>query len=195
MQMLIPSRLFYTVLLSSISLVKSPEYYAVSRRLDLENTRDLLPGEERVGCEGGKMVWDLVDAKFAVYEEVQGLQDGMPFKEFPVDKVEGSVLVAVGVKEGKLGDVKRVQKEVVANVSGSGREVWTSLHRSAGAEGHPDMHPVVDAGGVGGMEWLILAFIVGEGLTSARIDGMLSEWANDRKNMDYGAWSGELFMT
>ena len=66
--------LFYTIHSDNISIWKTPAYYAVSRRLDLENTRKVEEGEEAVlsaphsfGDE--PMVWQLVNAEFGIFSE------------------------------------------------------------------------------------------------------------------------------
>jgi hypothetical protein len=69
------SKYFYLVLATSISAFLTPEYYAMSRRLDLENTRKLADGEEPVGCKEG-MVFDICNAKFSVYQDLD--QSGDP---------------------------------------------------------------------------------------------------------------------
>ena len=71
--------LFYTIHADDISIWKTQAYYAVSRRLDLENTRTVEEGERPVlpsphafGDE--PMVWHLVNAEFAILEEHRGPQ-------------------------------------------------------------------------------------------------------------------------
>lgn len=63
----------YTCHIDDIGIVQSQAYYDVSRKLDLESTRDLGEGEEKVGREG--MVFDIVDAEFAIYEEMTESMD------------------------------------------------------------------------------------------------------------------------
>ena len=58
----------YTCNASDIAVFNSQPYYDISRKLDLENTRQLREGEVPVGKEG--MVWDVVNAKFALFELV-----------------------------------------------------------------------------------------------------------------------------
>lgn len=61
---------FYTCHVEDVGIVQSEAYYGVSRQLDLESTRELGEGEEKVGQEGS--VFDVVDADFGVFEEVRG---------------------------------------------------------------------------------------------------------------------------
>lgn len=68
--------LFYTIHVDNISILKSSAYYAVSRRLDLENTRNVENGEEAVlpksndlGLGVEPMIWQLVNAEFGIFQE------------------------------------------------------------------------------------------------------------------------------
>lgn len=58
---------FYTCMLDDIAYLHTEPYITMSRALDLESTRPMLEGEVPVG-KGG-MVFDICDARFAVYEE------------------------------------------------------------------------------------------------------------------------------
>lgn len=63
---------FYTSIVDDIGILQSQPYYDLSRLLDLEKTRELGEGEEGVGYRTeGAMVWDVVNAKFAVFTEVE----------------------------------------------------------------------------------------------------------------------------
>lgn len=66
------STYFYQCVLDDIRLVHASPYHEISRVLNLEKTRELDEGEEAVGYEKeDAMVFDLVDAKFAIFEEVE----------------------------------------------------------------------------------------------------------------------------
>jgi hypothetical protein len=73
----------YTCVVEDIAVLKGEAYRDVSRALNLEGTRALGEGEEAVGAkeeEGEKkMVWDVVDATFAVFEEVENRMFTFPF--------------------------------------------------------------------------------------------------------------------
>ncbi|EUC48797.1 hypothetical protein COCMIDRAFT_42689, partial [Bipolaris oryzae ATCC 44560] len=67
----------YACLVDNLDVLKSKAYDDVSRVLNLETTRELGKDETPVGCHGrletgGKepTVFDIVSAKFAVYEEI-----------------------------------------------------------------------------------------------------------------------------
>lgn len=65
--------LFYTIHADNISIWQTEPYYAVSRRLDLENTRSVEDGERAVLGGASKfgeepMVWNLVNAEFGIFE-------------------------------------------------------------------------------------------------------------------------------
>ncbi|KAF2729126.1 hypothetical protein EJ04DRAFT_502895 [Polyplosphaeria fusca] len=64
---------FYTIVLDDVHALHSQAYADVSRKLDLEHTRALVEGEEAVSSGLGEeaMVWDVVDARFAVFVEEQ----------------------------------------------------------------------------------------------------------------------------
>ncbi|KAF2260191.1 hypothetical protein CC78DRAFT_37399 [Lojkania enalia] len=59
---------YFTCMLTDCAYLGTGPYVQMSRRLDLENTREMVDGEVAVGKEG--MVFDVVDARFAVYELV-----------------------------------------------------------------------------------------------------------------------------
>ena len=65
------SKYTYTCVVDDIGILQTQAYYDVCRALNLEDTRKLGKEEEKVGYEEeGKMVFDVVDAKFAVFAEV-----------------------------------------------------------------------------------------------------------------------------
>jgi hypothetical protein len=81
----------YTCLVDNLAVLKGEAYNGVSRRLNLEKTRGLKNGE--VGVEAQeeegeeKMVFDIVDAKFAVYEEVEsGSLGSETFQNLPLGR-------------------------------------------------------------------------------------------------------------
>ncbi|KAH7408349.1 hypothetical protein DE146DRAFT_371593 [Phaeosphaeria sp. MPI-PUGE-AT-0046c] len=63
---------FNVIHASHLPIWLSEGYKSNSKRLDIENTRKLSPGEEPVGCEPGKLVFDICTAVFSIYELVDG---------------------------------------------------------------------------------------------------------------------------
>ncbi|KAH7069289.1 hypothetical protein FB567DRAFT_555117 [Paraphoma chrysanthemicola] len=197
------SILFYTIFAPAISIFRSPQYYAVSRRLDLENTRPLLEGEEKVGCEEGLMVWDVVGAYFTIYEEVEldGRGDGSTsalsgyaaYADVPESEKEGVVLVGLGVsasgnaENGKVGaeTVNELQAGLVEYLKTTvlkeevKEKVYTTVYRNAGTDAQPDMHPHIGADVVGGGDWLVLlALASGEASKKEDLESVVGKWVD-----------------
>ena len=62
----------YTLMVDDLGALNSQAYYEVDRRLNLEQGRTLGKEEEAVNYESDEaMVFDIVDAKFAVLGEVE----------------------------------------------------------------------------------------------------------------------------
>ncbi|KAF1840561.1 uncharacterized protein K460DRAFT_323357, partial [Cucurbitaria berberidis CBS 394.84] len=66
------TKYLYTCIVDDVGILQSQPYYDISRLLNLEQTRDLGKEEETVSYEKeDAMVFDVVDARFAIYEEVE----------------------------------------------------------------------------------------------------------------------------
>jgi hypothetical protein len=171
----------------------------VSRRLDLENTRKLEDGEEPVGCEKGRMVWDLCNAKFAIYEEVQNLESRYEaYQNYDADG-ERSWIVGVSTS-GSEADVKNIQagllERVKTYVQGAGK-MYSSLYKHAGRKGQPHMHPEIENDVVGGGEWLVLVLVVGDALKEGDVQSVVNKWVTEERDVDvkYRVWGEELNMS
>jgi hypothetical protein len=168
----------------------------VSRRLDLENTRKLENGEEPVGCEEGSMVWDLVNAKFAIFEEVQTPESGVEPYQTHSEGAGKAWLVGVSTSGAEI-DAKKVQASVLervkTDVKGE-KKIYSSLYRHAGKEGQPHMHPEIERDVVGGGEWLIFVLVVGDGLKEGDVQSVVSEWAK-AVDVKYGVWEETMDMS
>ncbi|KAH7076429.1 hypothetical protein BKA63DRAFT_510097 [Paraphoma chrysanthemicola] len=207
------STLFYTIFAPAISIFRSPQYYAVSRRLDLENTRSLLDGEEKVGCEEGLMVWDVVGAYFTIYEEELNSSGYAAYADVP-SRDEGVVLVGLGVSgsgdaekgDVGVGKVSELQKGLVEYLKTTvlkeeeKERVYTTVYRNAGTDAQPDMHPHIGADVVGGGDWLVLlALAGGEASTKEDLESAVAKWIEvvHSKNTSgvevrFGVWKKEL---
>lgn len=189
------SRYFYTILANDIAFWHSDQYHEGSRRLDLENTRTLGEGEEPVGCEQGKMVWDVCDAKFSIYEEVQSSDDELEVKAYPSHpRSEGDKRKwLVGLNgEGDENDARKVQKELVGWLRGGlGVEsvLYSSLYRHGGKEAQPDKHPAIEEGRVGSRKWLLIVLVVGG--DEDGVEELVEEWG---EGVEVGVWRGEVDM-
>jgi hypothetical protein len=197
------NRYFYTILSTHIPVFQIPAYYAVSRRLDLENTRDLENGEEKVGCNDGMMVWDVCDAKFTVYEEVETSEEEGVAAYGGHDGTQGKGwLVGVATSASDVSTVKEMRTGLVdyltthASVS---PKLFSTIYRNAGADAQPNMHPTISKELVGGGEWLILLLVVDvkeDVLRGAGVESIVDRWADDVKvkglELKYGVWRNEI---
>jgi hypothetical protein len=167
----------------------------VSRRLDLENTRKLEDGEEPVGCEEGSMVWDLVNARFAIFEEVPTPESGV--EPYQTHSAGAGKAWIVGVStSGAETDAKKVQASLLERVKMNvkAEKMYSSLYRHAGKEGQPHMHPEIENDVVGGGEWLVFVLIVGDGLKEGDVQSVVSEWAKVVE-VKYGVWEETMDMS
>ncbi|KAH8725283.1 hypothetical protein GQ44DRAFT_826746 [Phaeosphaeriaceae sp. PMI808] len=195
------SKFFNVIYATSIPVFKSPQYYAMSRRLDLENTRALGEGEEVVCCEEGKMVWDVVDARFVIYElEKSANFDGVKSLQTRETMPGSKSLVGVAFTSDNTGDaVLKVQQSLLgflSNQSPEGIRMFSDLYRNAGASAQPDMHPVIDKAEVGGGEWLVLVLLVDENDKHGveDVEKAVEAWAEKEKGVgvQYGVWGGAI---
>jgi hypothetical protein len=156
-------------------------------------------GEEAVGCEEGKMVWDACDAKFAIYEETQSDYLGIKsYQELPgLDRREQ--LITIGMPGSKV-EVRKLHANLVERVRsafGESVTLYSSVYVHGGEEAHPDMHPKIDTDKIGGGEWLMLVLIIEEDVkstTDGHMEKLVAEWVKEigTAEMKYGVWYGEV---
>jgi hypothetical protein len=196
-------RLLYTIHVNDIDALKTKEYYAASRRLDLENTRKVGEGEEAVlpgsnGLGDEPMVWDLVNAEFGVFEEVlpsdhnqneeygvdpyQSLPTSLMFPKGTTPSAPPSMLVTITfnfpASETESFEppkqVRKIQSDILGYVSAiSETGVYTSLYRQ-NSDAQPDMHPVIAKGEDGNGQWVICVMVGGE-VNSPKFSGLEKE--------------------
>ncbi|KAL1795084.1 hypothetical protein ACET3X_006900 [Alternaria dauci] len=213
----------YTCVVSDIGYLKTDAYNEVSRKLNLEKTRDLEKGEEGVGfqddAEGEAMVFNIADAKFAVYEEIgsPATTTETSFQALPTHLTTRggvapkSVLVAVHVDlpQGTTAmDVDAVPKALQSSLFNliktavpPALKPYSSLYRWSGEDAQPDYHPLISKDGRG--EWMVLVLLVDEeGKTLIREHAVMlvQGWVNEERGkldggkIEYGVWEGEVFM-
>ena len=211
----------YTCVVSDIGHLKADGYNGVSRKLNLEKTRDLEKGEEGVGFredgEGGAMVFDIVDAKFAVYEEMGSPAMEPSFQMLPTHlttksgKGPKSVMVAVHVDLPQATttiDVDTVPKALQSSLFTLVKaavpptlEPYSSLYRWSGEDAQPEHHPLISKDGRG--EWMVLLLLVDEeGKTLIREHAVMlvQGWVNEERGkldggkIEFGVWEGEVLM-
>jgi hypothetical protein len=178
--------LLYTIHSDDVGIWGTDAYYAVSRRLDLEATREVGVGEEKVvrqGEEMGKepMVWDLVNAEFGMFELEEEEEGGDSYHEIPENFVAGKgevptaprcALVSLtvsfparfGVVSGKRQRVQELARHVVAELSNDDSvagKVYSSLYHHL-PDAQPAMHPSVLNGDDGSGEWVVCVFVEGD---------------------------------
>jgi hypothetical protein len=146
-------------------------------------------------------VWDVCEARFSVYEEIENDVEGVG-KYGDAGREGEKVVVGIRCREkAGEGEVKNVQSDVVEMLKrkvggGDGTEMFSSVYRHAADEAHPDGHPDIGREEVGGGEWLVLVLVVSSGEEKAEIrklEEVLGEWANGRE-VRVGVWAGELDM-
>lgn len=186
-------RYFNIIQVSHHPIWSSQGYKDNCKRLDLENTRELLPGEEPVGCKAEMMVFDVCNAQFSIYELVgEGTAEG--YHSHPkLQKGQRKVLVAVNV-DGDEDGAREVLRGIAKDVENARKgEAYASLYRHAGEEAQPYMHPPIEKADVGGGEWLGLVAIVGdEGLGVEEVRKVLKEGEGNRDGVKTGVWEEVL---
>lgn len=216
------SRYFYTLLTPTLSTFKSTPYYALSRRLDLENTRPLHDGEEKVGCVEGMMVWDVVDATFAIFEEipvplplaVSSTNNTSSFQDRTSSPITIGKhhLVGVGINSADENQAQKLCRELTECLSHGGCTLYATLYRNKGLGALPEMHEGIGGDGVGVCGWVVLVLVDGgveggewRGERDGReeVDGrgeleeVVGEWVGGLGGgveVRFGVWRGELDM-
>ena len=154
------------------------------------------------------MVWDLVDATFAIFEEVEMPTPYVPTYQSLTSPIMVGISYLVGMGINGVDETK-AQVVCVGLTERLGRgegKVYASLYRNAGAEAQPDMHGVIGRDVVGGSEWVVLVLVDDvknelegrgevEGLVEKWIEG-LGKGGEEGVGMDlrFGVWGGELDM-
>lgn len=183
--------IFHTIHADDIDVWNTPAYYAVSRRLDLENTRQVGVGEEAVlpashdlGLGEEPMIWHLVSAEFGVFVEVvsdQHTRNGVEsYQSFPSSLLSPSgakpsapstLLVVLTFRSPqqdtdagvKLNQVQDFGAEVAARLS-DGYAESGKVYTSLYRhvpEAQPHQHPVIAAGEDGDGEWVACIMVEG----------------------------------
>lgn len=184
--------LLYTIHADDIGVWKTRPYYEISRRLDLENTRALGPSEVKVlerGCgfEEGAMVWDVVDARFGIFEEYKGRgverTEGEIYQRVSMEalgrnseeRVGGApgcalltLTYASATDGGGDGEELPVQMKVLWDVVfeilyelyGIAGFMYSGLYRERG-DAQPDLHPLIGDGEDGRGSWVGCFFVEG----------------------------------
>ncbi|KAJ4346275.1 hypothetical protein N0V95_005540 [Ascochyta clinopodiicola] len=187
--------LFYTIHADDISIWKTPAYYAISRRLDLENTRKVEEGEQAVLPDPKElgdepMVWHLVNAEFGIFSEQSISGSGQDaYQCIPVSllSAKGSqpsaptcllvTLTCTSIKGEKEYDtqeppqvIKEMQLETLTQLSAGSSsfdgKVFTNIYRHI-PSAQPDMHPAIAEGAHGNGQW-VLCLMVEEDVSEAR---------------------------
>ncbi|KAJ4992152.1 hypothetical protein SVAN01_02473 [Stagonosporopsis vannaccii] len=204
-------QLLYTIHADDFSIWQTQPYYEVSRRLDLENTRDVAKGESKVleeenGFGAEPMVWDVVDAKFGILEECVKLPGEELYHDLPDSLVSrgedpGCELVTLSYtpsdtvdSAGQGGELEAPPKELTALrdwalglLSGKGK-VYSSVYRHR-SDAQPEMHPPIAEGTDGSGKWVVCILVEGEIGEKVR-----TQLQNGFGGVKVGLWKGEVFM-
>lgn len=183
--------LFYTIHADDVAVFQTPAYHAVSRRLDLENTRDVGHGEEAVlptaadlGLGDEPMVWHLVNAEFGIFVEqsiVDAGRDSQPYQRMPLalfsvkeDEpckpacllVTLTVIVTVDSSDDETREhrgLEAIQQGLVKFLSVN-NAMTGKIHTSLYRHvpsAQPDMHPTIADGLDGNGQWVVCLLIEG----------------------------------
>ncbi|CAA9957520.1 hypothetical protein PTMSG1_01128 [Pyrenophora teres f. maculata] len=204
----------YMCVLSDLSVVRGAEYYGVSRKLDLDEEGE---GDgKREGEEDERMVFDIVDAKFAVYEKLaeRGTVPIMGGKA-------KSVIICVSItpppssssSSSSTGNTDSDTDSIPQSLHDSlldtvktavspALTTHSCLYRWAGEAAQPDMHPLIDIGVNG--QWMVNLLLVdeeGETLMREHVCGLVEGWVSDVAKaivgggkVRFGVWEGEVIM-
>jgi hypothetical protein len=218
-------RYLYTCLMEDIGMLKSTGYDGVSRMLNLESTRKLGDGEEAVGYEdkngkgeedGEKMVFDIIDAKFAVFEEVGNSGSGEGFQDLParLTSTKGvkptapkSCLVVLNIEAPDADITQKLQEDLrkLFERAPPCLKSYSSVYKWSGVDAQPQGHPLIDVEESG--EWMVMFLVVDEeGKTLSRVHlvQMVGGWVEEEKSkrneregveIGFGVWDGEVFMS
>lgn len=209
----------YMCVLDDVRVVKGAPYYGVSRRLRLDEENGEKENEgkaQRDGDDGQdneedkSMIFDIVDAKFAVYEK---LADRTRTKPFPLPLTATSakmkcVLACVSIA-GASGDAtdnvpQMLHDSLFDKVNAAVPEALTTyscLYRWAGEDAQPEMHPLIDIGGTG--QWMVAVWVVdekGKTLVREKVCALVEGWVGDCATVEragkvgFGVWDGEFIM-
>ncbi|CAO2656913.1 Nn.00g057160.m01.CDS01 [Neocucurbitaria sp. VM-36] len=217
------SKYLYTCVVDDIGILKSQPYYDVDRRLNLERTRELGAEEEAVGYEkDDAMIFDIVDAKFAIFEEVdsdklQGTKPIGSYQHFPLSYTSTpgskplappSILVSLNIRSSSPNHsantpqlLQKLLVERLATATPAGLELFTSIYRWAGTEAQPENHPMIECEESG--VWLVTLLIIADeraSLKGEHVSEVVGKWVdevNEKKELkvEFGVWGGELFMS
>jgi hypothetical protein len=168
----------------------------MTRRLDVENTRELGEGEEPVGCEKGGMVWDVVSARFSVYAEIDGGgEHGLAMYQDATGNARNCLVAISTPDRGKAEEVCAEVLTLFGKQAPRDLKVFASVYQDAGKDAQPHEHPKIERDAVGGGEWLVLMLVVGERLDVEHVEGMMEGWVQGgMEEVKLGIWGGELDM-
>lgn len=205
--------LLYTIHSDDIAIWDTQSYYAVSRRLDLENTRKVEKGESAVlvgehGYANEPMVWDVCDARFGIFElngsapegeaQYQDLPPRLLSSQGQEPSAPACALVTLTYKapsvstlaEGEWAappdQLARLRDQALMAVGAGGQKVYSSMYRHR-LDSQPDNHPPMMEGADGNGTWIVCIFV--EGILD---DGLRTQLHSD--DVKVGFWKGEVFM-
>jgi hypothetical protein len=157
-------------------------------------------------------VFDIVDAKFAVFEEVQ---DGINTLQTLPTSVKGtapkSCLVVLNIDFPPSAAEENIPQKLQAELlklfeqAPPSLKSYSSVYRWSGVEAQPNGHPLIDVEGSG--EWMVFMLVVdeeGSTLNRGHLVKMVGGWVegeNGKRDeregveVEFGVWDGEIFMS
>ena len=214
----------YMCVLSDVGIVKHAPYYGISRKLKLDEEK--AEGDEHKKADEADddetMIFDIVDAKFAVYNSlVERAGGSTSFPSITTTMMTTGpepkyVLVCVSINPASSSSPtdtsssipKLLHDSLIERVEATVPPTLTTqscLYHWAGEVAQPDMHPFIDIGVSG--EWMVMVLLgdeEGSTLSREHVCGLVEGWVGDYARgivgaerggkVGFGVWEGEVLM-
>lgn len=217
--------ILHTIHVDDITVFKTDAYYKLSRRLDLENTRALEDGEKAILADGHgfgmePMIWDLVDAEFAILEEYKDIISDEEEEETyhnaslsaaGQDKPQYALLTltSTSASNEETAPPKHIIQlrdkafDLLYDMYGVAFQAYASLYRRV-PDAQPAMHLVIEDGKDGSGVWIVCVMVEGETTDAVReqlqegmeswVEQVKDEMTGEDWNVKVGVWDGDLFV-
>ncbi|KAF3001927.1 hypothetical protein E8E13_006735 [Curvularia kusanoi] len=196
---------FHTNMLDDVRLLKTEAFKDISKRLDLENTRELHEDEEPVLRTGDKrmgtepMANSIVIGSVGLFEEMHNadldrLKDQCSsYQEFPLKlgslqnaldyKLVTLTIIARGPAETPVQNIRRIHSSLVSFLGTATQELLQTSLYGHNSVAQPVDVPAISEGEHGGGQWVACVLIRGdadEKLLNAGlpgVEGQVEEWS------------------
>jgi len=209
----------YMCVLSDVGIVKEAPYYGISRKLKLDEEKEGGDEQKKEGEEEDEtMIFDIVDAKFAVYNSLfEGAGGTSSFPSITAMTTTTTttttatitagpkpkyVLVCVSINPASTSSTttdtssipKLLHDSLIEKVKAAVPPALTTqscLYHWAGEDAQPDMHPFIDIGVSG--EWMVMVLLgdeEGKTLSREHVCSLVEGWVGDCARGIVGAERG-----